>query len=360
MITSISPASVLPWRQAPGAPNKAALDACLTDLSQPASGVLALVLDVTGHTYAKPGIMVHFTAAGRRCGWISPGCLEGAVSDAADATRADGRVRLLDLDNRDLSDVFSGAGAGCRGRQRVVMLPLAALPGLHRILASYREHRDALRLHYAVHGRLWIQAGAQQAEWILPVDTTLPAAEIDGAVWALQWAPLPSVLVCGAGPESEILLPLLHQLGWRVDLLEPRPDWTAGTTQVERLLPVAPSEGGSYDAVLVMAHHFGHDRDTLEILAGWPQLPGYVGLVGPESRRDDLLATLPADVRQRLGGRLESPVGLPLGCGAAAIALSLAARLQTQMQWIHEEHRLRCRPVPVSDPIDTHEARYAD
>lgn len=353
----MSPQSVLPARHTPGAPSKAALDACLEDLGQPRPGALALVLEVAGHTYAKAGTLVHFSAAGRRCGWVGPGCREGDVLAAAAAARADGRVRLLDLDNRDLSDVFSGSGAGCRGRQRVLVLPLAALSGLRPILASYREQDNALRLSYATPGRLCVQTGALRAEWSLPVDAATAAAEPEGAVWALQWAPLPRALICGAGPESEILLPLLDQLGWRVDLFEPRPDWAAATAQVERLLAAIPTAGGRYDAVLVMAHHFGYDREVLATLAGWPQLPGYIGLLGPESRREDLLATLPGRVRERLGGRLESPAGLPLGgSGAAAIALSLAARLHTHAQRLDPEQGPQCGRVPESDAAQTREA----
>lgn len=352
----MNPQSVPLVRHASGASSKAALDACLADIGQPQPGALALVLDVAGHAYANAGTLVHFSAAGRRCGWVSAGCLEGDVLAAADAARADGRVRLLDLDNRDLSDVFSGSGAGCRGRQRVLVLPLAALPGLHPILASYREHGDPLRLSYATHGRLCVQSGVLQAEWSLLVGTANTTAEADGAVWTLQLAPLPTVLICGAGPESDLLLPLLDQLGWRVELFEPRPDRAACAVQVERPLAAIPTEGGRYDAVLVMAHHFGHDREVLVTLAGWPRLPGYLGLIGPESRRDDLFATLPDSVRERLGGRLESPAGLPLGgCGAAAIALSLAARLQTQMQRLDAEQGQQCDRVPESCATRTHE-----
>lgn len=345
----MNPPSELPTRHAPGAPSKAALDACLADLLQPQPGALALVLEVAGHAYAKAGTLVHFAATGRRCGAIGPGCLEGDLLAAAAAARADGRVRLLDLDNRDLSDVFSGAGAGCPGRQRVLVLPLAALPGLHSILAGYREQGTALRLSYATPGRLCVRSGARRAEWSLPVDAATAAAEPEGAVWALQWAPLPRVLICGVGPESEILLPLLDRLGWRVDLFEPRPDRAAGTAAVERLLLTAPAQGGRYDAVLVMAHHFGHDREALAMLAGWPQLPGYIGLLGPEARREDLLATLPGGVRERLAGRLESPAGLPLGGGGgAAIALSLAARLHTHAQRLDPEQGRQCGGMPES------------
>ncbi len=342
-------APVSPAQHLPGASNKAALDACLADLDQAQPGALALVLEVVGHAYAGAGTLVHFSAAGRRCGWVSPGCLEGDVLAAADAAYAEGRVRLLDLDNRDLFDVFSGAGAGCRGRQRVLVLPLSMLAGLRPILASYRQHDQPLRLRFAASGQLRVQTAELQAAWSLPVEAQVPPADVAGGAWALQWAPLPKVLICGAGPESDILLPLLDQLGWRVDLVEPRADWANCMARVERLLPATPAEGGGYDAVLVMAHHFGRDREVLATLAGWPRLPDYIGLLGPERRREDLLATLPGDVRERLHGRLESPAGLPLGGrGAAAIALSLAARLQKCVQRPDLAQEQGGPPVPES------------
>jgi len=329
---AIDPPSAPPLRHAAGAPNKAALDACLVDLGAAQPGALAWVLDVSGHAYAKAGTLVHFSAAGQRCGWLSAGCLEGELLAAAQAAGSDHRVRLLDLDNRDLSDVFSGAGAGCRGRQRVLVLPLAALPGLRPLLAQYRQHGPALRLHFAASGQLRLQCGAAQAAWSLPMEAAV-AAPTEAAQWALQLAPLPRVLICGAGPESELLLPLLDQLGWRVDLCEPRPLWAHCAALAERRLAALPVADDGYQAVLVMAHHFGHDREALAALADWPQLPGYVGLLGARTRRADLLATLPERVGERLAGRLESPAGLALGGdGAAAIALSLAARLHTLAQ----------------------------
>lgn len=317
-------------QHAPGAPGKAALDACLNALGESSPGCLAIVLEVFGHAYGKPGTLLHLAADGRRCGWISPGCLENEVVAAAGAAGTDLRARLLDLDNRDLTDVFSGGGAGCRGRQRVLLLPLAALPGLRPLLQAYRTGDQPLQLHYAQDGRLELRVAALAAEWAL---ATVPAPADSGcsmAHWALRLAPLPRALIFGCGPESEILLPLLDRLGWRLDLVEARRDWAALGRLVENHLAAAPTApGGSYAAVLVMAHQFGADREALAELATWPRLPPYIGLLGPQARRDDLLATLPAPVRTRLRDRVESPAGLTLGGrGAAAIALSLAARLQ--------------------------------
>ncbi len=317
-----------------GAPSKAPLDACLHDLQQDRPGCLAIVLDISGHAYAKPGILVHVAANGLRAGWVSAGCLEGEVQEAASLSLADGRARLLNLDNRDLSDIlFSGAGAGCRGRQLVLMLPLAQLPGVAPILMAYRQHAEPMQLQYQQSGALLLQSGGLRGEWQLPpVILGATADTTDATAWALQWAALPRALILGCGPESEFLLPILNQLGWRMDLVEPRRAWSGLAGLAEKHLKVPPSaeESPCYDAALIMAHHFGNDCAALAALAEWPVLPRYIGLLGPRTRMRDLLETLPASVHTRLAERVEAPAGLPLGGqGAAAIALSLAARLQS-------------------------------
>jgi xanthine dehydrogenase accessory factor len=341
-----TPVERLLRQRAAGATSKGALDACLADLERAATGqhepgCLAIVLACSEHTYARPGTLLHVAADGERHGWISAGCLEADVLAAAAATRAEQRARLLDLDNRDLSDVFSGSGAGCRGRQLLLLLPLAALPGLLPLLERYRDGDRPLKFRYASDGALTLRlpprlrdsggSGEQAdlcAHWQLACE---PATEPTPAAWALQLQPLPRVLIAGGGPESELLLPLLDALGWRVDLVESRPQWAGLGALAERHLTALPAAdgGAGYVAVLIMAHHFGNDRDALAMLAGWPRLPPYLGLLGARTRSKDLFATLPASVRERLAGCLESPAGLPLcGRGGAAIALSLAARLQ--------------------------------
>lgn len=315
-----------------GAPSKAAFDACLADLRNPAPGCLAVVLDVHGHGWAKAGTWVHVDANGRRCGWISAGCLDGELLAAAMTSLADGCARLLELDNRDLSDVFTGSGVGCRGRQWLLLLSLAMLPGLQPVLDRYRQQGAALHLRFARSGQMSLWAGDLQAAWRLTManDGLAPGTDAQDA-WELAWAPLPRAMVFGCGPESETLLPLLDQLGWRLDVVEPRPGWSALAARAERHLLALPPDEDSlhYDAALIMGHHFEQDRAALALLAARPVLPRYVGLLGATTRRRDLLATLPDGVRERLDAHLESPAGMPLGgSGAAAIALSLAARLQ--------------------------------
>ena len=78
-----------------------------------------------------------------------------------------------------------------------------------------------------------------------------------------------------------------------------------------------------------MHHGFESDRDALAALA--PSRIPFIGLLGPQRRRDDLFKLLRPDEREALSGRLHSPVGIPqCGRGPEAIALSIATQLQ---QW---------------------------
>ena len=90
---------------------------------------------------------------------------------------------------------------------------------------------------------------------------------------------------------------------------------------------LAELEGEPLDAVVVMTHLAEHDLAALQALSA--RDVGYVGLLGPPARRDELLARLSAAERSGLAGRLHAPVGLPLGGeGPEAIALAIAADLQ--------------------------------
>ncbi len=314
-----------------GAPNRDALDACIADLATAAAGALAVVLAIDGRAWAKRGTLVHLARDGRRSGWISAGCLEGELQQALQATIESAKARLFEIDNRDLSDVFGGHGAGCRGRQILWLLPLAAVPGLRALLHAYRDGDAALTLHCAASGDLQLGCGDQIVQARLPIEARPDDVAAD-ACWEIAWQPLPRVLVLGASPESAVLLPLLGQLGWRIDLHEPRPAWAATHALAERVLAELPGvdDATPYRAALVMAHHFERDRAALAHLAARSALPPYIGLLGARTRADDLFATLPVAVRERLAPVLETPAGMPLGGhGAAAIALSLAARLQS-------------------------------
>lgn len=301
-----------------------------------AAAVLVLVVETEGSTYVGPGAMALFGARDGQAGWLSGGCLEPEIARRAAEAAAAGRIGWLEIDTRDDEDLLSGSALGCRGRLRLALLPLRLLPGIDAVFARWLQGGVDLRGEVARNGQVRFgcgdtssasQADADACDW--PGTTS---------AWRLDWRPPPELLLLGAGPETDLLLPLLRSLGWRTTLVERRERWRDRAGLADRHIDATPAtalaQAPCCDAVLVMHHHFELDREALDALAS-SAIP-FVGLLGPVRRREDLFKLLPTAQREALQSRLHSPVGLDLGGrGAEAIALSIAAQLQA---WICQDH----------------------
>lgn len=293
---------------------------------------LALVIDTEGSTYVPRGAMALFGSGDRQVGWLSGGCLEPEIARRADEAARNRRIEWLDIDTRDDEDLFAGSALGCRGRLRIALLPLQALDGWSDVVAAWRARVGTLQLVVHADGTMTCAiAGKLVQRWSIPV-TELPTSSRDVVRWQVDIASPPAAVVFGAGPETPLLLPLLRQLGWMTTLVERRPHWTPLATLADAALEQSPEAAllampvERFDAALVMHHNFELDREALAALAFGDV--GFIGLLGPPRRRDDLFRVLSADARDALQARLHSPVGLDLGGhGPEAIALSIAAQL---------------------------------
>ena len=296
-----------------------------------AEGALALVLETEGSTYARVGTPVLFTATGHH-GWISGGCLEPEIARRALQVAAQHRMDWMEIDTRDDAALFSGSAVGCRGCQRIVLVPLAALKPALPLFAAWLCGPAPLQWTLRSDGQVALCCGTASTR------LHVPAAPVgwcpSRALWQVQWQRAPRVQLLGAGPEAAPLVPLLQGLGWHVTVTEPRAAWR------ERAGPVASTaprdEPGADDpllpdAVLVMHHAFELDLQALDELSS--QAVPFIGLLGPPRRREDLFSLLPAHKIAALEHRVRSPIGLTLGGrGPEAIALSIAAQLQA---WRH-------------------------
>jgi len=277
---------------------------------------LAIVVEAEGSTYRKPGALALVAEGGFRVGVISGGCLEPALDDLGRAALAAAAPRDAVFDTRSDDDLVFGSGSGCRGRMRVLALPVA--PGqpcaaLEAIIAGFDARRQA-RLDLAA----------------------LAPALFDAGHVSIR--PPPLVLLLGAGPEAPPLLRIARTLGWFAWVADHRDGLLESTRlgEADRLVHgrsaavLAELAGEPLDAAVVMTHLAEHDLEALRLLAvrEADYEVDYVGLLGPSARRDELLARLTEAERSALAGRLHAPVGLPLGGeGPEAIALAIAADL---------------------------------
>ncbi len=328
----LSPIAALAPTALPLGGARAVLEASVAAVLRDEPAALAIVLETTGSTYVRAGALALFDGDGAQVGWLSGGCLEPEIQQRAqDAARAR-RIEFMEIDTRGDEDLLSGYAIGCRGRLRLALLPLAAMHEWPSTVAAWRAG-EPLRIALHADGRLDIVAGAHAASSRLSAQApSWPDAQ---SKWSLSVAPAPSVLVLGAGPETPVLLPILRALGATTTLVERRPRWTAAGALADAAIARTPTQALAelarhHDVALVMHHHFELDREALEALAA--TAIGFIGLLGPLRRRDDLFRVLPATAREALSPRLHSPVGLHLGgTGPEAIALSIAAQLQRHL-----------------------------
>lgn len=303
------------------------LQAAASSLRAGECGVLALVLETEGSTYAGTGDMVLF-AGDAQVGWVSGGCLEPELARMAMQADDEGGIAWVEIDTRDDAAMLSGSALGCRGRLRIALLPLRSLTGAGAVLDGWLEGGVRLQRNVGIDGEIELQAGDRSAAWRLPSGSNDWAQA--GTRWRLPLPRLPELLVLGAGPETPFLLPLVRELGWRPTLAERRSRWRESGAAADARVETTPElaiRGTGADAALVMHHDFERDREALAALAETDV--AFIGLLGPPRRRDDLFKLLAPAQRARLSDRLHAPVGLDLGGrGPEAIALSIAAQLQ--------------------------------
>ena len=270
---------------------------------------LVTVLSTSGSTYSKAGSQMLVGADGSVHGLLSGGCLENDLAERAAAAIRSGQTDWVEYDLRDDDDVF-GLGVGCEGAMRLQIQPLHPESGYEPLAG-------------------WLA----RLESAASVDARFASHPDEGTVTFSLERPY-AVLLLGAGQDADPLLQFCRSLGWRVTVTDHRPAYVArmeGNHACDsRCIPVAEIgdqvEFDKFDAAIVMSHHLASDRQYLLTLAG--SSIKFIGLLGPPHRRDRLLDEM-GDARDKLDGRLRSPVGKRIGGrGPAAIALEVAAELQ--------------------------------
>jgi len=315
---------------------------------------LATVVRVRGSAYRREGTRMVVRQNGTYECALSGGCLEPAVAEAAARVIATGEPVIVGYDLAD--DSIWGLGIGCsgavdirierleddrianawlevleRGEAAVLVTPLSGVTG-----------RMIIRTNDASTGTLsnpLIEKKAvAQAEKLLR-----SAHPWSGPDWAgnaeifFEIATRsPELAIFGAGDDAVPVAQLAWSLGFTVTVVDVReapltPERfprarlvRAHFSQFPEKLRLAPA---SY--ALVMNHHIERDRESLRF--SLESDVAYIGVLGPRSRYDRLLAELEKKGYVPLSSKLSrvrSPVGLALGAETPQeIAVSILAEI---------------------------------
>ena len=364
------------------------------------SVVLASVVRTVGSAYRGVGTRMLVRADDRAVGLVSGGCLEADLIERARHVRATGQPEVVTYDTLSDDELVWGLGIGCNGLVELLVEPLAparagavaallggALDGTTPAVLATVVRSDAPG-GPAIGARLLARAGTDEplldGAWgrEIPVDDVLAdAAQVAGGAWrgtTRDYAladgrqtqlsfevvvPTVRLTICGSGPDAVPVARLASNLGWTVTVVDHRPTALAHAERfpdarvvecadATRLADLLSFESRS--AVVVMSHHYGRDLDYLDAILAVGGA-GYVGLLGPRSRTDRMLADLAARGRSRppeTFERLFGPVGLDVGGeGPEAIALAIVAEVSAVMSGRGGGH-LREREGPIHAPMD--------
>lgn len=324
---------------------------------------LGVLLETAGSTYRKPGALMLIAANAESAGLLSGGCLEGELTEYAQAVLETGMARLVTYDMRGGDDLVWGLGLGCEGAMHILLLRVGPENGwqpLEYFARSLDENRPAAAAvvveseradspvgTVVLHGNEVAKALAAAAEsrctgWL---ETASPRCKM----FVLPLTLPPRLLLLGAGPDAAPVVAFAAGLNWKVTLVDHRPAYADAShfPLAERVLHARPDELLSavdptqFSAAVVMSHHLPSDLKYLRELAA-SEIP-YIGLLGPAVRRERLLSDLEGDA-DRIRPRLHAPVGLPLGGRSPeSIALAIIAEIHA---FVHggAAHRTRVSP----------------
>ncbi|MDO7877782.1 XdhC family protein [Hymenobacter sp. ASUV-10] len=333
---------------------------------------LATVVDVAGSAYRRPGARMLVTADGQLAGSISGGCLEGDARRRAQQCLSQGRPTIITYDSTDPDDDLQfGAALGCQGVVQILLEPLdfQQADNALELLRSWAEAAEAPAVVATVFSMAGASAPARMGERLLlkadgsvqgtltqasalyeqivadarealvvnrPATYSYPAGLGTVRVSLEILRPPVRLTIFGAGNDVQPLVHLAAGLGWRVQVIDGRPAQAQLTRFPEaedvRVVPLAQVAALPHDGrfVLLMTHNYHYDLAALRWLL--PQLPAYVGLLGPRKKYERLLQDLEKDAPDaaaRLQPCLHSPIGLNLGGETPEeIALAIVAEIQ--------------------------------
>jgi xanthine dehydrogenase accessory factor len=329
--------------------------------------VLCTVIKTGGSTYAKPGAQMLIDSSGEYAGLLSGGCLEGDLREHAREVAATGVARIVSYDLRSSTDQLFGLGAGCEGAMDILLVRLSEHDGWQPMPLLAAAHRGGqhCRVAFVVTSR---EAGIEPG-LAFPVDSAspdsahsalsnkgdarlglmlaaavsapdngiVPAAPLEVELFVGSFAPPPTLLLLGGGPDARPVATLAAFLGWRIVIVDHRTVYLSPghfppaarliESRVEDLTRHLRLD--DHSAAIVMSHHLDSDLGYLRVLAH-SAVP-YVGLLGPAARREKLLADLGADAGA-LRPRLRAPVGLDIGGRSPeSIALSIIGEVHAAL-----------------------------
>lgn len=331
---------------------------------------LVTLVHVDGSSYRRPGARMLVTEKGELTGAISGGCLEGDALNKALLAIHQQKNTLVTYDTSDEEDAVLGLGLGCNGIIQVLIQPLQHYPGAMTLLTKVSASRQPnvlvtlFSLHYrrADHPGTCLLYNGENVDLLtaLPRElhdtllndvstslltkktafTTYHFDEDEITAYIEYVPPVVSLIIAGAGNDTDPLVEMASILGWQVTLIDDGRDRNTkagrpfATCQVKAPNPESALENVLVDDMtffLLMTHNYNYDLVMLRQLL--KQDARYIGVLGPRKKLDRMLSELSKQefrISERQRSSIYNPIGLEIGAETPEeIALSIIAEIQS-------------------------------
>ncbi len=270
-----------------------------------ARGLRTALVTLVGIEASSPrplGAQMAVAETGEWIGYISGGCLEGAVAAEAGLVIAEGRNRI----------VRYGRGSPYLD----IRLPCGGALDLHFNLALHDAALDAAIDYAARRIPFEVRTELNTGETLVVARTGVPnlASAREGDLFRRVYAPALRLLIAGQGPAADVLARMTEAAGYDVALID-----DAGAIEAAKPDP--------WSAFVTLFHD--HDREVAFLAQALTSDCLYIGAMGSAAAKTARETALrAAGVPDEAIARLRSPVGLiPLAKSPAELAVSVLSEI---------------------------------
>jgi xanthine dehydrogenase accessory factor len=304
---------------------------------------LLMITEVRGSAYRQPGAKMMMATDGQMFGTLSGGCLENDLFEwSKEAMRQSIPItRQYDLSENELWTL----GIGCKGSLEILIVPVdpndsfwqTAMTVVQedRPISLILEIPTGVRVLLDQNGNGWgdlAQLPDEVRQQALDRTFQRTRAEVtslgDRRFVIDTMRPSEHLIIAGAGHDAVPLVSVAAQVGFRVTVLDPRKDFNnpfrfpaASHLVVE---PHAADPVALHDSWWVIMNH-QQSRDEASLALALKSNPRFIGVLGPLSRTQEMLANIGANLSS---GPLHAPVGLDVGAETIEeVAISIVSEL---------------------------------
>jgi xanthine/CO dehydrogenase XdhC/CoxF family maturation factor len=342
---------------------------------------LATVVHVEGSSYRKDGARMLITEDGELTGAISGGCLEGDALHKALFVMHEKKAKLVVYDTSDEDDIEIGFQLGCNGIIQVLIEPIdttqpnnpinllkealntrenAILITLFSLDRSVSQKGTSLLLKNdgtileTLNDRSLVDSLAADAkETFINHKSLIRKYIYDGkelTAFINIIKPQITLVVVGAGNDAMPLVKIGELIGWRVMVVDGRPDYANRKRFSSGCQVIVSRPGEILSAIdindqtmfVLMTHNYNYDLALLRELV--LRKVSYIGILGSSGKFIRMMGDLKNEglnIENELS-KIYSPVGLDIGAETPEeIALSIVVEIQTVLSGRKGKHLRR-------------------